>query len=208
MVHLLQLNCYFKVLILVLIPGDMWQFHRAMIRPFFAKDKEVQYTIFEKTADKALSLLLERNKRGLSTDIQDLFTRYSFDGTVEFLFSMKFDTLDQKLPNPHYLSRSDSAHGDETSDLKHSRSTDFSHAFEIVQSVVASRVQLGSLWPLREIFSNWTTEPMRIIDSVLYEYIDAHLKPAEELEDLEEDDLSLLDRLSLKIDGDFSQLFL
>ena len=183
----------------------MWQFHRTMIRPFFARDKVTQYAIFKKTADKAISRLLDRTKRGLSTDLQDLFVRYTFDSTVEFLFNIKFNTLDEDLRNPHNVAESAAKQvpdakaigksGDGTS------ASAFSVAFEKAQFAICSRLVYGELWPLLEFAENKASAPMKIVEKFFLDVIERHSKTAEELKGAGEEELSLLDQLALSTDG-------
>lgn len=176
----------------------MWQYHRSMIRPFFARDKLIQYSIFEKTANKAISLMTDRLKSGHSVDIQDLSSRYTFDSTTEFLFSMDFDYLGETLPYPYFAIPTKA---DEDSKSHLSKSQIFLDAFGTAQYAVSSRVQLGSFWPLREFAKNWTVEPMRIVESYLSEMIEKNARNASELKGVDEEDHNLLDELTKSTDS-------
>lgn len=173
----------------------MWQFHRTTVRHFFARNRAIQYSIFEKMADKVLSHLSKRTEKGLPTDLQDLFSRYTCDSTVEFLFSMKLDLLDQELPNPHYVSEPQSTATHTTEAVK------FADAFEEALKIVSHRNLLGSLWPLREFLSNSAEKPMKTVDSYLYKLIDTHVRSEQELKCVKEEDMNMLDHMSLQING-------
>lgn len=86
---------------------------------------------------------------------KDLFRRTSLNIAAEMLLGACVSSLPcprDACPNP------------ETSFLPE---TDFSVAILRIQEIISRREELGPLWPLREILSDQTKEPMRVLCQTL-----------------------------------------
>ncbi|KAJ7039630.1 hypothetical protein C8F04DRAFT_949546, partial [Mycena alexandri] len=46
--------------------GEMWCFHRSMSRPYFARDRVRHFEIFDRHAEKIITLIKTRLKEGYS----------------------------------------------------------------------------------------------------------------------------------------------
>lgn len=82
--------------------GQQWKTHRAMTRPFFAKDKmgggDDIHILFEPYVNKLIANL-ERST-GEPMDVQEAFSRYTMDVAGRFLFGSELHCLDQTEPAP------------------------------------------------------------------------------------------------------------
>lgn len=74
--------------------------HRALARPFFAKDRISDFDLFEKYAGSTLAILRSLSSRAAPVDVQDLYSRFSLDAAAEFLFGERLDTLHGAYPSP------------------------------------------------------------------------------------------------------------
>ncbi|TDL15133.1 hypothetical protein BD410DRAFT_809190 [Rickenella mellea] len=50
--------------------GEMWKFHRTMMRPFFSRDRISHFDIFERHAEEVVGLMKERGRVGGAVDMQ------------------------------------------------------------------------------------------------------------------------------------------
>ncbi|KAF8308490.1 cytochrome P450 [Clavulina sp. PMI_390] len=146
------------------IDGAEWKAHRALTRPFFARERITDYEHFEKYSNKVVDILRKRAEEGESIDLQDLFGRFTLDAAGEFLFGASdFDTLDGALPRPGKSTLG--AKGSSVPDSQRNAYSDFVNAFESFQVVIAPRVSRGALWPLWEWSKNVAEEPNAVITS-------------------------------------------
>ena len=75
---------------------------RAIVRPWFAKDRISDLNIFDRHTTTTLDLMLTFAQEGVAFDAQDLFARFTLDSASEFLFGNCLDTLHGKLPVAGY----------------------------------------------------------------------------------------------------------
>jgi cytochrome P450 len=68
--------------------GEIWKAHRALTRPFFARERLIDFEIFEKFSQKTLDVL-SNHPEGVPIDIQDLFARFTMDTGVTFVSSLE-----------------------------------------------------------------------------------------------------------------------
>lgn len=105
--------------------------HRALARPFFARDRVSDFDQFEKHTQRVLSILSNK-KDGEACDVEDIIGRFTIDAASDFLFGQSLDTL--------------------SSDEKGFDA--FTHAFNSMQALVLRRNTRQSLWPLLEFFGD------------------------------------------------------
>ena len=100
--------------------------------------------------------------------MQDAIFRFTLDSATEFLFGSCVDSLSSDLPYPHNVNTPESR-GRVTK-----AADDFAEAFAKAQYCISERECSGPVWPLYEIFTNNTDEPMKIVNA----YIDPIIKDA------------------------------
>ncbi|KAI0086757.1 cytochrome P450 [Irpex rosettiformis] len=125
-----------------------WKKHRALARPFFAKDRTSDFDIFEKYAQKTVTIISDLSRTGQPIEAQDLYARFTADSAGEFLFGHKFDTLHGALPIAGHTSMS--TKGTATND----EFGTFTQSFEAMQEIVAQRARRGYFWPVHELFKD------------------------------------------------------
>ncbi|KAF8585826.1 cytochrome P450 monooxygenase pc-3 [Ramaria rubella] len=140
--------------------GEMWRFHRKMIRPFLAKERVADLELYEQKAALALQKLQDRLDAGYAVDFQDLVARFTLDSASEFLLGTSVNSLDSPLPLPHNSYS-------QQPEFSSTASTRFARAFATAQVTLLARVELGSLWPLAEIFQDKMKSPMAEIRSFI-----------------------------------------
>lgn len=105
--------------------------HRALARPFFARDRVSDFEQFEKHTQRVLSILSNK-KNNEACDVEDIISRFTIDAASEFLFGKSLDTLSDD---------------DQSFDA-------FTHAFNTMQALILRRNTRQSLWPLLEFFGD------------------------------------------------------
>ncbi|GJJ09820.1 hypothetical protein Clacol_004044 [Clathrus columnatus] len=140
--------------------GDLWQFHRKAIRPFFTKDRVSDLMLYERKADLALDKMQERLDAGIPVDFQDLAGRFTLDAASEFLLGTSVNTLNAFLPFPF---NHPSANRDLNGDLFTSSLSDFSTAFSRAQVIVRDRIERAPFGPLFEMKEDEVVAPMKEI---------------------------------------------
>ncbi|PPQ86761.1 hypothetical protein CVT25_012406 [Psilocybe cyanescens] len=136
------------------------QFHRAMTRPFFSKDRISHFDIFDRHATEALNQLKARLREGFPVDIQDLASRFTMDSATEFLFSKNVHSLGAGLPYPHYSPLVNTVAHDHPANR-------FSKAFDEAQRVIALRSRRGVNWPLAEFWKDKVKEQMVVVNGFI-----------------------------------------
>ncbi|KIY51977.1 cytochrome P450 monooxygenase CYP63 [Fistulina hepatica ATCC 64428] len=145
-----------------------WKAHRALARPFFARDRVNDFALFERYATRALDLIDAATRTGTACDVQDVYSRFTIDSASEFLFGKNLDTLSAQLPVAGAArmgpkgSATDGSWGE------------FVMAFEGAQTVASTRARIGHLWPLLELFTDKNVENARVIR----EWLDPLVKQA------------------------------
>ncbi|KAF8331890.1 cytochrome P450 [Cantharellus anzutake] len=122
--------------------------HRALVRPFFTKDRIRDFEILERYVDKTVTLMRNRALSAQSVDVQDLFQRFTLDAAGEFLFGTKdFNALDSPLPLPGRI-----------------------HEATFLRSL------RGRFWAIQELWKDKTQEDNKIIDRFVHPLIANALK--------------------------------
>ncbi|KAF8338719.1 cytochrome P450 [Cantharellus anzutake] len=158
--------------------------HRAMTRPFLARERVQDFTIFERYTDKLQAI-----------DIQDIFSRFTMDAAGEFFFgSTTFNTLDLPLPPPNKLSKL----GPKGSEAGGSYGS-FVHAFDKLLEIMLIRSLRGSLklWGLMEFWKDETKPYGLVVDEFFYPLIEEALKKKgkREMKNCDPDEGNLVDHL-------------
>ena len=135
--------------------------HRALARPFFAKDRISDFELFEKYSSLTLGILNIASSTGTPIDAQDLYARFSLDAASEFLFGERFDTLHGSLPVAG--SAKLGTKGTATDDAFGA----FVSAFEAIQEIVTTRAIRGYFWPIRELFRDQAEPHAEVISKFL-----------------------------------------
>lgn len=135
--------------------------HRALARPFFAKDRISDFELFEKYSSLTLAILHIASSTGTPVDAQDLYARFSLDAASEFLFGERLDTLHGSLP----------VAGEAKLGTKGTATDDafgaFVKAFEASQSIITTRAIRGYFWPIRELLRDEAEPHAEIISKFL-----------------------------------------
>lgn len=140
-----------------------------MTRPFFSKERISHFNLFERHADRLLSLMKQRIQGGHAVDVQDAFSRFTLDSATEFLFSSCVNSLDAGLPYPSNVATGKTKATPHIADK-------FAQGFLEAQEVIAERTFSGPLWPLGEIFENKTTSSMKIVNDYINPILAAALE--------------------------------
>ncbi|KIK94607.1 hypothetical protein PAXRUDRAFT_438124 [Paxillus rubicundulus Ve08.2h10] len=136
---------------------QMWKSHRALARPFFARDRISDFELFERYSNRTLSILSDMAAANEPCDVQDLYSRFTIDAASEFLFGKNLDTLSGVLPKAGLTLSSE--RGSVTEDAWGT----FAKAFEAVQQIITVRARTGLLWPVFELFDDKT---MPYVDTI------------------------------------------
>ncbi|KAF9520560.1 hypothetical protein BS47DRAFT_1387177 [Hydnum rufescens UP504] len=119
--------------------GDEWKAHRALTRPFFARERVRDFEHFDKYSNKVVDLFRGRALAGESVDVQDVFGRFTLDAAGEFLFgTTELNTLDFPLPRPGKAL--------------------------LGQKGSLPEGERSWIWPLYELFGDATNPPNKMID--------------------------------------------
>jgi len=126
---------------------DVWKAHRALARPFFARDRITDFEIFERYAASTVTLMSLLSASNHPVEVQDMYARFTLDAASEFLFGKNVDTLSGQLPVPGqtHMSAKGSAVEDEFGS--------FAQAFEAVQVNILKRSRRGYFWPVYELLA-------------------------------------------------------
>ncbi|KIJ34660.1 hypothetical protein M422DRAFT_181873 [Sphaerobolus stellatus SS14] len=163
--------------------GDMWQFHRKITRPFFARERVTDFTTFDNKSTLAIRKMQDRFAEGYALDFQDICSRFTLDSACEFLLGTPIHSLDDPLPLP----------GQDDSHLRTS-SGRFAKAFANAQVTISKRGRLGMFWRLREFFKDSTVDDMIVIKAFIEPIVKAAIEKKEATEGKMEE-VTLLDHL-------------
>ncbi|KAF8338717.1 cytochrome P450 monooxygenase CYP63 [Cantharellus anzutake] len=156
------------------VDGAEAKAHRALTRPFFARERVQDFNIFGRYTEKVLAHLLARFNSSQAIDIQDIFSRFTMDAAGEFLFgSTTFNTLDLPLPPPNKKSKL----GPKGTELEGSYGS-FIYAFEKLQEITLIRNLRGPLkvWGLMEFWKDETKIHRLAVDAFIDPLIEDALK--------------------------------
>ncbi|KAF8338716.1 cytochrome P450 [Cantharellus anzutake] len=169
------------------VDGAKAKAHRALTRPFFARERVQNFNTFERYTEKVLAHLLARFNSSQAIDIQDVFSRFTMDAAGEFLFgSTTFNTLDLPLPPP-------------TKNPNWGSYGSFIYAFEKLQEIVIIRSLRGSakVWGLMEFWKDETKIHSLAVDAFINPLIMGALKEKRKrgTEQCDPDEGNLVDHL-------------
>jgi cytochrome P450 len=68
--------------------------HRALARPFFARERTSDLELFERHSAKVLQILNDHRSRSDAVDVQNLFARFTMDTITEMLFGNCVNSLE------------------------------------------------------------------------------------------------------------------
>ncbi|KAI0337412.1 cytochrome P450 monooxygenase pc-3 [Trametopsis cervina] len=160
--------------------GDMWKFHRSMTRPFFTRDRITDFDIFDRHAEQAINKMKERLNEGYAVDFQDLIARFTLDSATSFLFGSCVSSLSSALPYPYnapsHLKRPQSSTTHDFTSPHLSPADAFASAFAAAQDVIADRSRIGWVWPWRELWTDRTAAPMKVVDAYLTPIVERALE--------------------------------
>ena len=168
---------------------------RAMIRPFFTRDRLSDFDLFDRHADQVISKMKERFKEGVAVDVQDVLLRFTMDAATEFLFGQDVKTLSGDLPYPSTCKKASA---------RTHPSDRFAFAFTRAQENMFLRVIYGKFWPLVDFWTDIVAKDKKITNEYTDPLIRAALerkKAAKGVCKVERDDSTLLDHLVQQTDG-------
>ena len=156
-----------------------------MARPFFSNDRVHDFTLFDKYAQRCVTILSDLEP-GQAIDVADLMWRFTTDTGSEFLFGQTLDTL----------SFSEADGGFKL----------FIDAFAEIQDIVFKRNSFGTLWPLTELTGD-LTEPLgnvikQFVDPLVQRALEHKRKMEEKGQQVEIDQCTFLEYLAWKNDGE------
>ncbi|KIO25817.1 hypothetical protein M407DRAFT_236535 [Tulasnella calospora MUT 4182] len=145
--------------------GERAKYHRAIARPYFARERISDYECFSRHSDKLLAIIQAHSSSETPLDVQDVFSRFTMDAAEEFLFgNHDFATLD--LPLPKAGQTEEGAKGSVLEGVFGR----FVQAFEQGQKNALNRLGKGNYgWTITEFFND---KQMPIVKTM-----DAYLKP-------------------------------
>ncbi|KAG9007742.1 hypothetical protein FRB94_013977 [Tulasnella sp. JGI-2019a] len=178
--------------------GDQAKMHRALARPYFARERISEYESFAKYTNKLIVVLGRAISSGEPIDVQDMFARFTMDTAGEFLFGTSdLNTLD--LPFPKASEAVLGPKGIATDTVYGG----FVQAFEQGQINTHKRVgQPIPFWAAREFIVDSQTETAKVIQEFLEPLARKALeRKAQVLASGEKmDEESFLDHLALSTD--------
>ncbi|KAF8811334.1 cytochrome P450 monooxygenase CYP63 [Phlegmacium glaucopus] len=154
---------------------EKWKLHRAIARPFFARERIADFEIFERHWTRTLAILSSLESSNTPCEAQDLYCRFTLDAASEFLFGKNLDTLSASLPVPGTAM---GPKGSATQDTWGS----FTRAFELAEQNVTNRGRLGSIWPLFELLKDKNEEHSKVIRAWLDPLVQDALEDKQRLE--------------------------
>ncbi|KAJ4000449.1 cytochrome P450 [Lentinula boryana] len=176
---------------------EEWRAHRQIARPWFAKERVSDFNIFEKYTDRTLkilsSLITQHGSTTRAFDAQDLFARFTLDTASEFLFGQSLNTLTLELPGQGGHAVKMGPKGSAIDDEFGS----FAWAFEDVQVKISTRMRIGNIWPIFELFQDKTQKSNTVIHDFLRPLVDQALDKKNRRDDkLDEGSETFLDHLA------------
>jgi hypothetical protein len=139
--------------------GELWKFHRAMTRPFFARDKIAHFDVFDTHARIAIDKMKVRAREGGALDMQDAVGRFALDAASEFLLGQCVRSLDAALPCAH--NEAPGTHREPGA------GEGFARAFSVAMDVLVHRLVLGPVWRLLELRGDRTAEVMGVLNAFI-----------------------------------------
>ncbi|KAG8983276.1 hypothetical protein FRB90_006154, partial [Tulasnella sp. 427] len=147
--------------------GERAKMHRALARPYFARERISDYNAFQRHSTKLVHILRTHALSNAPCDVQDLFARLTMDTAGEFLFGRdaQFDTLDMPLAKPG----AEMDEGAKSAALSNAGGYGaFVGAFEAAQILATRRLAMGTYgWTLAEFWNDPVKRHMRVVDYFL-----------------------------------------
>lgn len=158
---------------------------RATARTFFSNDRVRDLTLFDKYAQRCMSILSDLEP-GQAIDIADLTWRFTTDAATEFLFGQTLDTLSFSEADGGFSS--------------------FISAFAEIQDIIFKRNSFGTFWPLTELTGD-STEPLgnvikQFVNPIVERALEHKKKMIEKGQQVELDQCTFLEYLAWKNDGE------
>jgi cytochrome P450 len=69
--------------------GDIWKSRRGLIRPFFVRERLVDFEVLEEFSQKTLDVL-SKYPEDMPVDVQDLVARFTMDVGTTFVSDLLF----------------------------------------------------------------------------------------------------------------------
>ncbi|KAG8959345.1 hypothetical protein FRC00_001703 [Tulasnella sp. 408] len=144
--------------------GERAKMHRALARPYFARERVSDYNTFQRHSAKVCDILINHAKQSRPCDVQDLFARFTMDTAGEFLFGRDdFGTLDMPLTQPG----AEMVEGAKSATVEGGYGS-FVNAFETAQVLITKRLAMGPYgWAMAEFFNDSVKKHTRVVDSYL-----------------------------------------
>ncbi|KAG8922474.1 hypothetical protein FRC00_007416 [Tulasnella sp. 408] len=158
--------------------GDRAKSHRAIARPYFARERISDYECFSRHTEKLLAIIQAHSSSDTPLDVQDVFARFTMDAAEEFLFgNHDFATLDLPLPKPGQTEE-----GAKGSVLEGVFGR-FVQAFEQGQMNAVNRLGKGNYgWTITEFFSDKQMPIVKTMEEYLEPLAAAAIKRKKERE--------------------------
>ncbi|KAJ1300310.1 hypothetical protein OPQ81_005132 [Rhizoctonia solani] len=156
--------------------GELWKFHRNMIRPFFVRERISEFDLFDNYTQKLLARIKECVDVGLPLDVQDLYGRLTIDAAGEFLFSCtSLNTLSLPLPVAYKAQIGPRGTAAPTS------YGSFVSAFDEAQTLIPVRGRMGPyIWPVTEWKGDKACRHRRVVDEWVRPLIENAIQRREE----------------------------
>lgn len=133
-------------------------------------------------------------------------SRFTLDSATEFLFGSSVHSMSTGIPYPHHAPSYLELRRRQAYSTSSITADAFAAAFGKSQILLATRLGLGWIWPLLEIFNDKTQDPMRVVDAfvepIVREAVEKNNKRSqdkvegdEEAKQGEEEEVTLLDHL-------------
>ncbi|KAG8962385.1 hypothetical protein FRC05_005356 [Tulasnella sp. 425] len=179
--------------------GERAKFHRAIARPYFARERISDYECFGRHTEKLLAIIQAHSSSDTPIDVQDVFSRFTMDAAEEFLFGNRdFATLDLPLPKPGQTE--ESAKGSALEGVFGK----FVQAFEQGQTNCVGRLGKGNYgWTIVEFFKDKQVPIVRTMEDYLNPLVMAAIARKKEMESRGEESKeheSFLDHLAASTD--------
>ncbi|KAH8818590.1 cytochrome P450 [Flagelloscypha sp. PMI_526] len=143
--------------------GEVWKFHRNASRKFFVKERVQDFDNFDRHAEIAIKLAIEKAENGMAFDFQDLVGRFTLDSATEFLFGTDVKSLEAGLAFPPN-SGIPNTHIFETH-----TSNNFVRSFARGQDQCGFRARSGPNWRLFEFWKDDVIPRRQIIETYVRE---------------------------------------
>ncbi|KAF8329542.1 cytochrome P450 monooxygenase CYP63 [Cantharellus anzutake] len=144
------------------VDGPAWRAHRAVMKPFFSRERVRDFQLLDKYTDRILLILRSKDTSNESLDMQDLFSRFTLDAAGEFLLGTdRLNSLGLPLPMPGRAKI-----GSKGTELEGAYGS-FVNAFDKIQNIISLRYERNWFWPLLEFWRDETKEHKKVINDFI-----------------------------------------